>query len=81
MLQNFEEIFHLVDKLEANILIAGNSKRMPDDVIAILKKIITLASEGNKNLTEKDRVQAAEIYVKQLLNKQRIQLETWSWFK
>ena len=78
MLQNFEQIFHLMDTLEANILIAGNSKRMPDDVIAILKKIITMASRNDTNATEEDRIQAAEVYVKQLLNKQRIQLETWS---
>lgn len=47
LLENSQRVFELLDKLEANILIAGSSNRMPDDVMAILQKIIQ--SNLNKN--------------------------------
>lgn len=71
LLLNAERVFDLIDQLDAYILIAGNSKRMPQDVLAYLEKIV----RQNLNLT--DEAQAKE-YIKNLQSKKRIQMETWS---
>lgn len=77
MLKNSEQIFHLIDKLEVSILIAGSSNRMPQDVLAILEKICKEnLMKGNSEDQDFDRL--ASEYVKKLETAKRIQLETWS---
>ena len=70
LLKNSDQIFNLLNSLDAYILIAGNSKRMPEDVLAILEKIIA------QNLNED--LELAKTYMKNLETRKRIQLETWS---
>ena len=69
MLENSNSVFNLLENLDAYILIAGNSKRMPQDVIAYLEKIV------NENVSNE---YLAKEYVKNLQTKKRIQMETWS---
>jgi len=74
LLKNSAEVFELIDKLDAVIYIAGNSKRMPEDVLEILRKII----ENNSEIEENDKRAFSENYMKVLDTNRRIQLETWS---
>ncbi|CAF0704318.1 unnamed protein product [Brachionus calyciflorus] len=80
MLKNSEKIFDLVHNLGCNILIAGNSKRMPEDVLAILEKIIVM--NANKLGFEKSDAEKIEEFAKKYVNnlslQNRLQLETWS---
>lgn len=76
LLKNSNQVFELINDKSALILIAGNSKRMPEDVIAILEKIIAEnLSLNNENEKPED---LAKNYVEKLKISQRIQLETWS---
>ena len=79
MWTNRVEMFRLIDRDECLILLAGNSKRMPDDVMAYLEKIIAeglLETKRAENREEADL--AAKEYVRGLDLKRRIQMETWS---
>jgi sulfite reductase alpha subunit-like flavoprotein len=73
LLKNSIEVFQLIDKFDAYIYIAGNSKRMPEDVLEILRQIIEKHADfdGDKKVYSDD-------YIKRLDAKRRIQLETWS---
>ena len=68
---NSNLVFNLIHSSNAYVLIAGNSERMPQDVLAYLEKII----KQNVNLT--DDLEVKE-YIKNLQSKKRIQMETWS---
>lgn len=76
ILENSVKIFELLDNEDATVLIAGSSNRMPQDVMAILTKIIkyNLPNDGS----EEDKEKTASDYIKYLEQKKRIQLETWS---
>ncbi|RNA25256.1 NADPH-dependent diflavin oxidoreductase 1 [Brachionus plicatilis] len=80
MLNNSDEIFDLIHNRESLILIAGNSKRMPEDILATLEKIIKQNSQ-NLGLDETDQEKIDEFakkYVDGLALKNRLQMETWS---
>ncbi len=77
MLIDSEKIFELIDKMEATVLIAGSSKKMPQDVLAILEKII----KNNLFNSSADDIESDKLsneYIKNLEKMKRIQLETWS---
>lgn len=76
MLKNADEVFKLIHEHESYVLIAGNSKRMPEDVLAILEKI--LVQNFAKSQPESNIEELAKNYIKELNTKKRIQLETWS---
>lgn len=83
MLKESELVFDLIHNQKCLILIAGNSKRMPEDVIAILEKIIAnnvskLGYEGNENDQNFNAEELAKNYIKNLATQNRLQLETWS---
>lgn len=71
LLKNEQRVFDLIMNGQCYVLIAGNSKRMPQDVLAILEKIII------KNLFPHDESKAKD-FIKTLETQKRIQLETWS---
>jgi sulfite reductase alpha subunit-like flavoprotein len=73
LLEDSKAVFDLLDKQRATVLIAGNSKRMPQDVLAILERIV---KEGLTSECDADAV--AKVYMKRLESEKRIQLETWS---
>ena len=75
LLENASEIFHLINEKNCAILIAGNSKRMPEDVLAILEKVI---QNGLENSNTSSSNESNKNYVKSLQLKNRIQMETWS---
>jgi sulfite reductase alpha subunit-like flavoprotein len=76
LLENSDNVFNLIHNSNCLILIAGNSKRMPEDVMAILEKIIRNNLEKSNNSDQLDEL--AKNYMKSLQAKFRIQLETWS---
>ena len=73
LLNSSEMVFELIDKQGAYIYIAGNSKRMPDDVIETLKLIIQRHAVGVD-----DKKAYSDNFIKNLETNRRIQLETWS---
>jgi sulfite reductase alpha subunit-like flavoprotein len=77
LLIDSEKIFQLIDKMEATILIAGSSKRMPQDVLAILEKIVR-QNLFRLGTDDQDLDKLSSDYVKNLEKMKRIQLETWS---
>ncbi|XP_060075964.1 NADPH-dependent diflavin oxidoreductase 1-like [Ylistrum balloti] len=68
--ENGETLWNLLDKHNAYFYIAGNAKRMPDDVRDALKDAIQ--KYGNRTVEEADK------YLLQLDQKKRYQAETWS---
>lgn len=79
MWTNRVEMFELIDRDECLILVAGNSKRMPDDVLAYLEKICALELLESERVGSKEEADlAAKKYVRGLELKKRIQMETWS---
>lgn len=83
MWKNREEVFDLIDERMCYVLIAGNAKRMPQDVMAFLEKIVVEGLRRKKNLAveeeeEEDMTQLAKEYIRNLEIQKRIQLETWS---
>ena len=76
----FRYVQHLIEK-EAEILsdlivqrgawifIAGNAKEMPDQVSDALRKVLSSTCMTDDQ---------ADIYLKQMLNQSRLQLETWA---
>jgi sulfite reductase alpha subunit-like flavoprotein len=77
LLKDAQVVFELLDKQGAIVLIAGNSKRMPQDVLAILERIVKESLLlANNNDTGADVM--AKAYIKRLEMDKRIQLETWS---
>lgn len=80
MLQNSDLIFDLIHHSESLILIAGNSKRMPEDVLATLEKIIQ-KNAHKLGMSEIDKEKLEEFSKKYVFNlgiKNRLQMETWS---
>jgi len=76
LLKNSTQIYDLINDKNALILIAGNSNRMPEDVVAILEKIIaTNLNSSNQNEKPEDM---AKSYIDKLKTSHRIQMETWS---
>ncbi|OWF37436.1 NADPH-dependent diflavin oxidoreductase 1-like [Mizuhopecten yessoensis] len=65
-----QALWNLLDKHNAYFYIAGNAKRMPDDVSDALKAAIQ--KYGNRTAEEADK------YLLQLDQKKRYQAETWS---
>lgn len=63
-------IWKLIDEEHAYFFIAGNSKDMPNDVLNCLKEILVL--HGRLDSEE------ADMYIKTLEMRRRIQCETWS---
>jgi sulfite reductase alpha subunit-like flavoprotein len=63
-------LWNWISRKDAFVFIAGNSKRMPIDVLDALKEVVS--KQGNKTKDE------AEQFVKILETKKRLQLETWS---
>lgn len=79
MWTNRDEMFQLVDRDECTILIAGNSKRMPEDVQAYLEKIVAYGLlKTNRAVSQEEADLVAKQYVRDLDAKKRIQMETWS---
>ena len=79
LLENGEEVWKLLDDKEAQVLIAGNSKRMPQDVMAILQRVIhTNLAKQNPNMSQEELESLVKDYLKNLETKRRIQMETWS---
>ena len=76
MLKNAVSFFELVNEQGGCVFIAGNSKRMPQDVMAILEKIF--AQGLTKIKPGEDAERLAKDYVQDLEAKRQIQLETWS---
>ena len=74
LLKNSNQVYDLIHNKDVLILIAGNSKRMPEDVIAILEKIIAENLRSNNENAD----DLAKSYIDKLKTDQRIQLETWS---
>ena len=74
LLKNSNQVYDLINNKDVLILIAGNSKRMPEDVIAILEKIIAENLRSNNENAD----DLAKSYIDKLKTDQRIQLETWS---
>lgn len=80
LLKNSEQVFNLIHNLECYILIAGNSKRMPEDVLAILEKIVQENFHKLElNETKKENLEEfAKKYINNLSIQNRLQMETWS---
>lgn len=79
MWQNRDEMFRLIDKEGSYVLIAGNSKRMPEDVSAFLEKIISYGLLNEKQADNSEHSNSiAKEYVRSMEAQRRIQLETWS---
>lgn len=78
LLENSDYLFNLIHNSNCLILIAGNSKRMPEDVMAILEKIVRNNLEKLNNNDQSNLDESAKNYMKSLQAKFRIQLETWS---
>ncbi|KAK3605906.1 hypothetical protein CHS0354_017812 [Potamilus streckersoni] len=70
ILRNSRLVWEALDSNGGWFLIAGNAKRMPDDVRDALKEVII--KEGGKTEVE------AELYIRQLDQAKRYQAETWS---
>lgn len=68
--ESSEALWNLLDKHNAYFYIAGNAKRMPDDVRDALKAAVQ--KYGGKTAVEADK------YLLQLDQKKRYQAETWS---
>ncbi|KAK7095448.1 NADPH-dependent diflavin oxidoreductase 1-like [Littorina saxatilis] len=68
--ENGALIWKLLNKESAYFYIAGNAKRMPDDVRAIMKKLVE--EHGGKSEEE------AEAYLQSLERNRRWQVEAWS---
>ena len=60
----------MINEYNAYILLAGNAKKMPNDVYNTLLNIIE--QYGNKTKEQ------AEIYLKQLTKTNKFQMETWA---
>lgn len=67
-----ELIWSYIDTFHASVFIAGNAKRMPDDVRTAIVDVVR--SQGGSSRTAAD----AEAYVQQLERSGRYQLECWS---
>ena len=83
MLENSEQIFCLIDRMKATVLIAGSSKRMPQDVMAVLGKIVKenlkkQRTEVDSNDDEQALKKLSCDYIENLERMNRIQLETWA---
>lgn len=78
MLKDSVDMFRLIDELGANVLIAGSSKRMPQDVLATLEMIVKQNLLRKDEKIEGDLDQISRDYVKNLERVKRIQLETWA---
>lgn len=80
MMQNSDIIFDLIHHSESFILIAGNSKRMPEDVLATLEKIIKKNAHklGMNEIDEEKMEEFSKKYVFDLGIRNRLQMETWS---
>ena len=79
LLNHSSQVFELLYNKDALVLIAGNSKRMPEDVLAILEKIIATHLINNiENGEEETPENMAKCYINKLKSSLRIQLETWS---
>ncbi|KAL8625897.1 hypothetical protein ACOMHN_012489 [Nucella lapillus] len=70
IMENGEMLWKLLDEQSAYFFIAGNAKRMPDDVRAIVKTVIQ--QHGSRSEQE------AEAYLMSLERSRRWQLEAWS---
>ncbi|XP_076454641.1 NADPH-dependent diflavin oxidoreductase 1-like [Babylonia areolata] len=70
ILENGELIWRLLQEEAASFFIAGNAKRMPDDVRAIVKTVIQ--QQGQRSEPE------ADAYLQSLERSRRWQLEAWS---
>lgn len=75
LLANSKLVFSLIDKSNAYVLIAGSSKRMPQDVLAYLERII---KENLFNSESEVDEKLVKNYIKNLNLNKRIQMETWS---
>lgn len=79
MWTNRDEMFRLIDRDQCCILIAGSSKRMPDDVLAYLEKIVAAGLLASQRAMSQDEADvAAKEYVREMDVRKRIQMETWS---
>lgn len=76
-----DDIFELIDNDKCYVLIAGNSKRMPQDVMAFLERIVAHGllniKQGLAENTETAE-RLAKDYIQNLEKQKSIQLETWS---
>jgi sulfite reductase alpha subunit-like flavoprotein len=78
--KNRDDVFRLIEQEQCFILIAGNSKRMPEDVMAFLEKIVShgLFTVRRVADTSEEANQMAKEYIRNLESHKRIQLETWA---
>ena len=77
MLAEWRALFELFVERRAQILIAGNSKRMPQDVRAIIERIVDTGFRELKGETSADADWGKQFLASAERTKQ-IQLETWS---
>jgi len=69
--EDSKQVFNLINNLNCYILLAGNAKRMPQDVLSYLEKILK-----ENLLTDDDTI--IKNYINNLKTNKRIQMETWS---
>ncbi len=79
MLKQAAVIFDLLHNKNGSLFIAGNAKRMPQDVMAILETIIKENLANLDSGTDDEKLgNAAKDFIKLLSSTKRIQMETWS---
>jgi sulfite reductase alpha subunit-like flavoprotein len=81
MLKQSALIFDLIYNKKGYIFIAGNAKRMPQDVMAILEAIVkeNLAKLDSMQTADNEKLESsAKEFIKLLESAKRIQMETWS---
>jgi sulfite reductase alpha subunit-like flavoprotein len=78
MHENSEQVFDLIYRKNAFVLIAGNSKRMPQDVQMIMEKVIGENLVKKEGESEENAIQLAKDFMRLMEQRKQLQLETWS---
>jgi sulfite reductase alpha subunit-like flavoprotein len=79
MLEQAGVIFDLVYNKRGCVFIAGNAKRMPQDVMAVLEKIVADGLAKVREATSTTTItDMAKEFIKSMELSKRIQMETWS---